>query len=494
LEIGLPQSPEELKSFLGQLDRTVLQKVLEWARGCYKDILERLDELIARCTSKEISIEGLRGVWYQTCLGPVRVTRRLYRDREGRRRYLLDELMGMGRYRHITSSVQELALEMASAMPFRRSAEVLRKASAIDLPHQSIWRLVARVADPYLEKARRELQWFLETGEISQGEGRKVARLIVEADGVMLSLQREKERKAEVKLGIAYEGWEKVSKDRYRTVNKTAFASLGGGDAFWAGMSLKLQGRYDLGKVGDTIVGGDGAGWIKDGASYINGRFQLDRYHLHRELCTALGKDRETRSKVWRAIEQGEIETGLRLLAEAKSQARGELMQRIAHAYSYLLENRCGLEDYRRGLGEEGKRLRRTGAIEGNVDKLVVRRMKNQGMSWSLKGIQRLLCLRFLVLEGKLTAWLSSQEQDEHNTWVTLPRQKIRHIVNRALRRDPSDWLNGGIASPTRASCLPSLGENPHFFSGGPSSMNCRVSLYTSYRQILDSNVLPVDD
>jgi hypothetical protein len=439
LEISLPQSPEELKSFLRRLDKIVLDKVLEWARGCYKNILERLDELIARCRSKEFSIERLRGVWYQTCLGPVKVMRRLYRDRDGRFRYLLDELIGMSRYRHITSRVQELVLETASAMPFRRSAEVLRKASAIDLSHQTIWRLVAKVADPYLEKAKRELQWFLETGKIPEGEGRKVARLMVEADGVMLSLQREKERKAEVKLGIAYEGWEKVGKDRYRTVNKTAFATVGGGDAFWAGMSLKLQETYNLCKVGDTIVGGDGAGWIKDGAGYINGRFQLDRYHLHRELCTALGNDRETKSKVWRAVEQGELETGLRILAEAKNRARGELAQRIVHAYGYLLENRCGLEDYRRGLGEEGKKLRRTGAVEGNVDKLVVRRMKNQGMSWSPKGIQRLLCVRFLALEDKLTAWL--RYRDEHNTCVTVPRQKIRHVVNRALRRDPSDWL-----------------------------------------------------
>lgn len=439
MEISVPQSPAELKSFLRQLDKIVLDKILEWARGCYKSILERLDELIARCRSKELSIEHIRGVWYQTCLGPVRVMRRLYRSRDGRRQYLLDELMGMGRYRHVTSSVKELVLEMATAMPFRRSAEALRKASAIDLSHQTIWRLVAGVADPYLEKAERELQWFLETGEIAEGEGKKVARLMVEADGVMLSLQREKERKAEVKLGIAYEGWEKVSKDRYRTVNKTAFASVGSGDAFWAGMSLKLQGTYDLYKVGNTIVGGDGAGWIKDGAGYVNGRFQLDRYHLHRELCTALGKDRETKSKVWRAIEQGELETGLRILAEAKSKARGEPAQRIGHAYSYLLENRCGLEDYRRGLGEEGKMLRRTGAIEGNVDKLVVRRMKNQGMSWSLKGIQRLLCVRFLVLEDKLTAWL--RERDEHNTYVTVPGQRVRNIVNRAFHSDHSDWL-----------------------------------------------------
>jgi hypothetical protein len=32
-------------------------------------------------------------------------------------------------------------------------------------------------------------------------------------------------------------------------------------------------------------------------------------------------------------------------------------------------------------FGKAGQGLRPTGAMEGNVDKLVVRRMKNQGMS-----------------------------------------------------------------------------------------------------------------
>ena len=116
----------------------------------------------------------------------------------------------MGRYSHTTDTVTEIALELASTMPYRRSAEVLRKTSAIDLAHQTIWRLVGKAADPYLEKAEQEIKWFLETGEIPEGEGKRAARLLVEADGVMLSLQREKESKTEVKVGIAYEGWEKV--------------------------------------------------------------------------------------------------------------------------------------------------------------------------------------------------------------------------------------------------------------------------------------------
>ena len=443
MERSLPQPAAELNRFLSELDKVILGRAIEWAKKCYKTALEALDEAIAACRGKELSIEHRRAVWYQTCLGPVKVRRRQYRDGRGRYRYLLDELMGMGKHQHITVAVQGLALETAAVMPYRRSAEVLRKASAIDLPHQTIWRLVGRVAKPYLEKAQQELERFLQTGEIPEGEGREVAQLMVEADGVMLSLQREKARKAEVKLGIAYEGWEKVSKDRYRTVNKTAFAAVGDGDAFWAGMSLKLQGKYDLSRVGATIVGGDGASWVKEGARYVNGRFQLDRYHLHRELTTALGKDRETKAKVWDACERGEVETGLQVMADAMRRVKGEQAERMVRAYNYLLDNSSGLGDYRLALKDQGKGLRRTGAIEGNGDKLVARRMKNQGMSWSVKGIRSLLCVRFLVLEGKLTAFLLDRQRREAS--VTVPRRKIRAIVRRSLIRDPGERLHAEL-------------------------------------------------
>jgi hypothetical protein len=111
------------------------------------------------------------------------------------------------KYRHTTVNVQEIALELAGTMTFLRSADILRKTTAIELSHQTIHRFLQRVADDCPESADRATRWFLETGEIPQTEGRKAACLILEADDVMLPLQREKASKAEVKLGIAYEGW-----------------------------------------------------------------------------------------------------------------------------------------------------------------------------------------------------------------------------------------------------------------------------------------------
>ncbi len=440
--VSLPETDTELKAIIGQLDKTLLNKALEWAREAYKTILDEIDKALAEHRTEGLHIEHLRNIWYQTCLGPVKVRRRQYWD-GANHRYLLDEVLGMSKRSHVTNSVQALALDLVSTMPYRRSAEVLQKTSAIDLTHQTIWRLVAKTADPYLQKTEQELKWFQETGEIPASEGKQVARLMVEADGVMLSLQREKERKAEVKLGIAYEGWERVGKDRYKTVNKTIFADVTGGDQFWAGMSLKLQKQYDLSMVREMIVGGDGAGWVKEGARYINGRFQLDRYHLNRELTTALGQDKETKEKVWRAYERGDINNALRIMADAAGQMRGEKAERITKGYHYLYDNRHGLADYRLKLGEEGKDLRRTGAMEGNVDKLVARRMKNQGMSWSLNGIRRLLCIRFLVLEGKLGGWLTAKKPAL--PLIGLSANKIRKIVTNLSEQEPDAWLQAGL-------------------------------------------------
>ena len=112
------------------------------------------------------------------------------------------------------------------------------------------------------------------------------------------------------------------------------------------------------------------------------------------------------------------------------------LDMRLDHA------NRHGITDYRLELGEEGKGLRRTGAMEGNVDKLVARRMKNQGMSWSLKGIRRLLCIRFLVLEGKLNDWLSEKKPVPQ---FILPVKRIHRIVTRLSEQKPDGWLQAGF-------------------------------------------------
>ena len=218
---------ESFKQDIRRLEKYILNKAMEWAREAYQYVLKSLDSLIREKRDKKLlRIAHHRDTWYRTCLGAIKVKRRYYRDQWGNYHYPLDELLGMEKYRHITLDVQQLAMELASAMTFRKSAEVLEKTTAINLSHQTIKNLITRVADGYLKQKGIEIMHLIETGEITEGEGIKADLLLMEADGVILSLQREKAKKVEVKLGIAYEGWERVGKDRYKTKNKTFYADI----------------------------------------------------------------------------------------------------------------------------------------------------------------------------------------------------------------------------------------------------------------------------
>lgn len=431
---------------LPELDRMFLTKLLEWGRAQYAAMLEEIDRSMRRVRDTALRVVRKRAVWYRTCLGAVRVERTCYQGKNGRYRYLLDEMLGLGRYRHTTPHVTGMALGLAVEMTFRRAAGVLRKLTAASLSHQTIHNQLARAADPCLEEQDQETGDFRECGLLPDSDGRSAPRLMVEADGVVLSLQREHARRTEVKLGIAYEGWSRVGKDRYQTVGKTYFADTGSAHEQWAGMMVKLHKRYDLGSIPEIIVGGDGAPWVRDGADDIGARFQLCRYHLNRELCYGLGQRRDVIRAVRDACHHGQADAADAILAEVSAGSGRQQAARIEAVRGYIKENAAGLGDYRLSLGDEGKGLRRLGAIEGNIDKLIVRRMKNQGMNWKVRGIRRLLCIRFLYLEGRLDEWL---HRTSGTSIPAAPEGKLHQVVKRALKRSYHAWLDGGLPALT---------------------------------------------
>ena len=67
--------------------------------------------------------------------------------------------------------------------------------------------------------------------------------LFMEADGINISLQREKERKAEIKGGIAYQGWEEIGNRRYKLKGKSVYAGIMDGKRFWEGGIRSCPGR-----------------------------------------------------------------------------------------------------------------------------------------------------------------------------------------------------------------------------------------------------------
>jgi hypothetical protein len=431
----------ELKGEVSQWEEGIFDWACGLAQALAKVVLERIDEALLKGRGEGLGVVGFREHYITTLFGDISIRRRLYQDNAGHYRFLLDEAMGLKKRSHVSPKVEELATFLASQVPsFARCEQVLRAVLPDGVSHTTIHRLVGRVVDPCIAEEEAEIAAVFEEGEIPQSEGRVVPYLMAEADGVSIALQREEERRGEVKVGIAYEGWERIGKERYRLKEKTSYAGVMDGGRFWEGFSLVLAKRYDLSEAGQIIVGSDGADWAREGAEYLGGKFQLDRFHLLRALYRGLAPDEGLVGEVYRACVHSEVDKADRILSEVQSRARGEQRKRLAQLRGYLLSNREGLPDYRIGLEAEG--LRGLGAIEGNVDKLIAVRMKKRGMSWTKRGANRMARLINLRERGELHCWINPHPGKTKDTSAAGKRAETRHY---RPDQDNGAWLGADL-------------------------------------------------
>lgn len=89
--------------------------------------------------------------------------------------------------------------------------------------------------------------------------------MILEVDGLLVGLQGGHGRKQEIKLGVAYEGWEIQGKQRKLQNATVMMGAFENGDDFWESFSACLSERYDFSVI-QVIVNGDGARWIQEQA------------------------------------------------------------------------------------------------------------------------------------------------------------------------------------------------------------------------------------
>ena len=82
----------------------------------------------------------------------------------------------------------------------------------------------------------------------------------------------------------------------------------------------------------------------------------------------------------------------------------------LNNLYTYILNNRQGITNV---ITTKDKRMKRAGAIEPNIDKLVAHRMKKRGMSWSIKGALGILKMQEIILNGEWQDWWQRQRDEK---------------------------------------------------------------------------------
>jgi len=441
------------KLTINNWEREILKEGLNFSLKLAQAFLTLLDEELAKKRNPQWKLIGKRKRTLFTLFGPLKVERRLFKDEQGRFRFLLDEKLGWKKGKCATSDFLTLVAQLSTGLPYRQVEEVL--SLYVSSPsHATIQKMVTSLGEERTREEKEKRERLYLNGELPEKRGKRSPEvLLMEADGVSISLQREKEKKTEIKLVYSHEGWEKEGKGRYSLKGKKIYSGLAPSSTFWQDFSLLLDEHYSLSGVKYFVISGDGAPWVKEGAEYFSPSiYQLDRFHLKRAITKVLrGKGAQ---EVYSLLISHDLQGALNHLQKMQEEASKERKKEIEELTKYILSNSSGLSDYREKLPRELQgNLRPLGAAEGNIDKILANRFKKRGMSWSKRGANSLAKVIALRENGELDDCISQKSRAESIPSSITKRVKER--LRKEVRKSGKDI----------GTCMPAL-YGPH--SGRP--------------------------
>lgn len=438
-----------------QEEKVINSQDADWEAECYQygckaareEAIRRLkaiDDRLFQQRPKSWKVEGSYKRTLVTRFGDLTVRRRLYQDDEGNYHFLLDEYLNWQPYQQASPSLTEALVDSATNSTFRTVSREVEKYSAGVLSASTVHRLLQKVTGDAISAEKDTCKSCFEEGDLPPpGEG-KAPVLYVEADGIHVHLQREEQKRYELKNAIAYEGWERLSQEeeRYGVVNKRVYCHSADSDSipFWDGASLQWHQWWDLGYTNLIVLGGDDANWIDKGVDELPFCVRnLSGFHLSRSCRRGWKNGKE----VYDTIRSDRVNE----LAVNGVERSGKTAQKERN---YVLKRLEKGVDWRKKV--EGTAIasivpeaaRGLGAIEGNESHLFSDRMKDRGMSWTIRGAQHMGKAIQLSFNGELGKWCGREPIDAG-------------VQNSGLSFDLFEELDGS----GKRTAIPAL-EGPH--------------------------------
>lgn len=395
---------EKLISFK-ELEQKVFKYVCGLGCEITKIMLESYDdELAAARDTRQYRDKGGRKTSIKTVYGDVEYCRRVYQttlDDGGRAFvFLLDEAMQMDKIGLISTNLAEKIAMTVTESPYRVTADVINSTCGQDISAGGVWNMMQRLG----ERISKEEEHAVKQMKADQSEGQKeIPVLFQEMDGVWLNMQDKKHKKMkkqEMKVFTMYEGWdaEKEKEGRSSLVEKTMLAGMEKSGEFHEKREALIRKKYNADEIVQRILNGDGGGWIGDPYD-PDVIFQLDRYHIYKEILRQIG-DPKAQEEIRRLLEEGNPDGMLEYIeAYAVSvespDETDKKSKKARELYKYLSNNRDGLLPYDKQGKEipaaaEGILYKNMGVQESQNCTVITLRMKNRRMRWSVSGANNL--------------------------------------------------------------------------------------------------------
>lgn len=389
-----------------------LRKVLDEAgRKTLVGILETIDTVFFESPSRksEYETKDLRKRSVITEYGNIEYERRYYRNKKTKEYvYLVDEKMGIEKNERILKDVESKIIEMAHDVSYSKAGK------------QVVGNEI--ISPTTVMKKVRKKEMKIETQE----EKRRIKRLYIEADEDHVSERCEKIGMP--KLIYIHEGNCRKGK-RSKLKNIHYIGCLGKNiEDLWIEVAEYIDKKYDVKSIEKVYIGGDGAGWIKEGLNWIEkSKFVLDRFHLMKYINQATAEFPEYRSKLWYNIniyDPISVESIFKeLINKTEDEKRKE---KIKYSYRYVMNQWKGIEIYE----TDGKYLRGCSA-EGHISHVYADRMSSRPRTWSDDGIDKMSRLRVFKSNGG-----NVYEELIKEKKINTKLKKYDKVIERNIKKD----------------------------------------------------------
>ncbi|MDF2656616.1 MAG: hypothetical protein K0R19_3090 [Bacillota bacterium] len=316
-----------------------------------------------------------------TIFGEVHYHRTYYKHKtEKEYRYLSDELVGINSYDKMDVSLKAKLIEEAVDTPYSRSGR--KAAEAIEISSQSVMNAIRELGP-------------VKSSEVKVSRAKETVKILyIEADEDHVALQRG--GCAEPKLVYVHEGRKQIGRDRWQLQNPRYFGGMyKESEELWNEVADYIDHAYDYDKIEKIYLSGDGASWIKSGATIVNKSiFVLDRYHLNKAVKTAGAHMENAEREIWRSIKR-EDKAYLKVVFETILDATEPetKAEAVKEAKTYIL-NHWGNLKYHNANDYWGC------SAEGHISHIYSDRLSSRPLGWSREGVDQMARLRVFAANG----------------------------------------------------------------------------------------------
>lgn len=405
-----------------QLEKNIFKWICEIGQNFTREFLERYDQILMQERDKsKYRHKGLRQTTVKTVYGEVTYHRAVYEvtEEDGWRHfvYLLDETLELEQIGLISTNMAELLVKGITEQSYRACAAQVSEMTGQTISAMGVWNVIQALGAKVCEE-EKELTEAHKQGKVCGEKESPV--LFEEADGVYIKLQGKdrknaRQDKAEVKIGIAYDGWKQTGQDRYQLVNKVVVAGFSPAKEFHACREAAIAQTFNLDEVCQRILNADGASWIKK-VKDKSTCFQLDPFHRNKAVKEKI-YNKKAQKDILELLAQEEIEEVFHYLELYKNSLSEEKEIKDAEELiRYYKNNKEGLLPYQsQGLelpeNPEGLEYRNMGTMENHVWSVIAKRMKHNHTSWSKRGGNHLAKILAKKCSGKLYEVTQSLKQ-----------------------------------------------------------------------------------